>query len=55
MANKTQAKGIRNLDRKSMKSTKGGIIAVLKSAVGATEPTVTDLTCRKAGGDQQQY
>jgi hypothetical protein len=55
MASKTQTKGIRNLDRKSMKSTKGGIIAVLKGAVATTEPTATDLICRKAGGEQQQF
>ena len=55
MANKTQSKGIRNLDRKSMKNTKGGIIGVLKGAVPTTEPPVVDLTCRKAGGDQQEY
>ena len=53
MATKTQTKGIRSLDRKSMKNTKGGIIAVLRSAVATTEPPVADLTCRKAGGDQQ--
>jgi hypothetical protein len=44
MAKPRKSKGVRTLDRKSMKSTKGGIIAVLKTYVCPSDP-------RKADGD----
>lgn len=47
MAEKTKSKVVRTLDKKSMKSTKGGIIAVLKSASAGESSDV-----RKQGGTQ---
>ncbi|HEX7900943.1 MAG TPA: hypothetical protein VF950_24505 [Planctomycetota bacterium] len=51
MAKTTKSKGVRKLDRKAMKGTKGGIIAVLKTYVCPSDPT----DCRKAGGSQESF
>ena len=38
MAKPRKSKGVRTLNRKSMKGTKGGIIAVLKTFVCPSDP-----------------
>ena len=52
MAKKGKSKGVRALDRKSMKGTKGGIIAVLKTEAAAP---ADPLDMRKGGGDPTTY
>lgn len=53
-------KNLKTLDKKSMKRTKGGIIAVLKPATFNPQPdppggTADDVICRKQGKDQDPY
>ena len=41
MAKPRKSKGVRPLNRKSMKGTKGGIIAVLKTYICPSDPAPT--------------
>jgi hypothetical protein len=55
MAAKEQGKGVKVLDKKSMKHTKGGIIVVCKTATGAPDMQGTELGVRKAGEKPLEY
>ena len=55
MATKEQGKVSKVLDKKAMKKTKGGIIAVLAPATTSTDGQYSDLSVRKAGEKPLEY
>ncbi len=56
MAKNENGKVSKVLDKKSMKQTKGGIIAVLRAeATSSPDAPISDITVRKAGEKPLEY